>query len=152
MSDLTDDQILNIRRVYLRDEWRTLPAGGISQYNRAVEGNFFTNDQIKAIDDSISRDYEDQLDSIETNKVQERLDAQEDQADADTKGAAERLEGRFRLIAIECISQMTEDPGYGAGQTVKGSTIDGTMSRLRARSKRYAAWIVDRSGGIPIER
>ena len=151
-SDLTEAQILEIRRNYLRDEWNAsspLP-GGMSQMNRALGKNYFTNDQIKAIDESVVRRWDWKLDEIEDQMVSERLEDGDDQATAEAAGAAERLDARYHLIAAVGIGRMADDPGYSAAQTVKGADVQGNRTAMKRQSMEHFAYAG--LGSVELER
>lgn len=127
-SDLTAPQILDIRRNYLRDEWNDAAPnpGGISHYNTAKGRNFFTNDQIKAMDEEVARRWTADLEQNESDSIAD------DMSEADA--AAQRRSSRYHLIAALGLSQIADDPGYTAAQTVKGSDALGNRRAIKRQS------------------
>lgn len=142
MSDLTADQITTIRnRPYLGDKRGESPSfAPISQFNRATGNNFFTDDQIKTLDDTVSRRFATDLDQLEADFKNERIVQGDSDADATTKAAAERLEARYHLIAALGCQQMADDPGYIATQAVKGASIDENRRALYRQAMAHFAF------------
>lgn len=139
MAALTDDQILVIRgRAYLGDRWKDSPSyQGVNQSNVATQSDFFTNDEIRAMDDALARDFSDTLDFAESEATAARLAAGDDQSDADTAGAAARDSARFHLIAGYGLDIMADDPRFTSAHTIKGASIDENRKAMRRQAVKH---------------
>ncbi|HQQ75763.1 MAG TPA: hypothetical protein PLB01_00290 [Thermoanaerobaculia bacterium] len=152
MSDLTDEQILTIRESYLRDRYVRAPVTiAISNYNRSGR-EFFTSDQIKAIDDEIAVTWREVLDDVNAEQVAVRINEGDSQDTADDSGDAMELIARYKLIEAAGIEKMLEDPGFRAslipGDDAKGAEA---MKSWEARIFRNRQWVMGRAGRAAIE-
>lgn len=113
MSDLTAPQIVDLRRNWLRDEWLDSPANrGISYYNTANQKAFFTDAQIKALDDYVLNEYDEELSGLYADKYSARLAFGDDGTTATTVATTSERYARYRLIRAEGYTQMLGDAGF----------------------------------------
>lgn len=150
MADLDTDELLDFRNVWIRDLYDA--SGGTliahSEFNRTRQQNFFTDEQINAINASVENDWEEELDAIWQEKFDERSVNGDDDATCTSKADVQELEARYRIIRVRCREQMMEDPGFQQSlMTIAG--VDALPSTFKAWAERSAAdltWVRSRSG------
>lgn len=120
MSALTAAQITTIRQIYIRDEWTG--NAGLSRFNLAYQKNFFSSEQIKAIDDRLQNEWDEELDELQAKKKNERLDAGDSDATATIEAATARFTAQAKLIQADCLEIMMNDPGFRSSMVVPGSS------------------------------
>lgn len=152
MSDLTDEQIIVIRESYLRDRYVAAPTPVmISNYNHGRR-QFFTDNQIKAIDDEIATTWREILDDVNAEQVAVRIAEGDSYSDAADSGDEMELIARYKLIAAHGIEQMLEDAGFRAslipGEKAKG---DETQKAWERRVFRNRAWVLGKAGRTAVE-
>ena len=152
MSDLNADQITDIRRNWIRDEWRDSPVfRGMSLFNVATKKEFFTDDQIKAIDDYVSNEYAEELSELEFAKTGERIVVGDDETTAATVSSASRTYARYRLIRAEAWERMVNDPWFRSMFEKKDSAL---FDRMTAQIKVDRKFVLGRTGlvTVPLRR
>lgn len=150
MSDLSAGQIVELRRNWLRDEWLDSPAfRGISFYNTAVQRAFFTNDQIKALDDYVANEYSEELTALRIAKVNERLNLGDDQTTADGYGVLAERYARYRLIRAEGFTQMVADAGF---LSVLSKNYAAVLDTMRTQITSDRGFVLQRTGLVVLRR
>lgn len=129
MSDLTVAQITTIRQIYIRDEWTGNT--GLSRFNLAYQKNFLSTDQIKALDDRLVNEWDEELDELYSIKKNERLDAGDSDAVSTTEATTARFTARAKLIQADALELMMQDPGFRSSMVVPGSS---------AKTDLFAGW------------
>src|SRR6516162_3948176 len=102
-TTLTDDQIVDLRNQYTRDEWippeGAQPWSALSRYNKAEKRDYFTNDDIRKIDDRVWATYGLELEAVWDNAHTAWMAyGGLDDADADTWADKAFEDARYRLI------------------------------------------------------
>ncbi len=159
-ANLTNDQIDDFRRVWIRDEYDAsglpiTPVVQLSEYNRSRKAEFFSDAQLQAIYDRVVQDWAEELAAIQYEKETERTTEGDDAATATITGDAIREQACLRLMRVWCRRQMAEDPGYRASLGVGMKTPDAILAEWTRQNTMDLAWVRARSGqfnAIEIER
>lgn len=152
MSTLTVDQITDLRRNWIRDEIREGVGRfrGLSQYNIERQFQFFTDDQITAIDDYVMNEYAEELSDLEWYKQSNRLGRGDTEAEALVSGTASQGYARFRLIRAEAFERMLADAGFRLAFGKDKSPLDGMSIQI----KKDRNFVLRRTGvtTVPLRR
>jgi len=129
MPDLTNDELDELRTVYLRDKYVASPLVTYSHYNRAVKANFFSDDDLQLLNSRVETDFAEELGGVYDEKHDERILAGDNESAAATAAAAERNQAKFRVIRAEARQMMMEDPGFV-----------GSIADEKNRAALFASW------------
>lgn len=150
MSDLLASDIIDLRRNWLRDEWLDSPAfRGISYYNTAAQKNFFTDAQIKALDDYVANEYTEVLTEVALAKTNARMQFGDDSVTASTYGLQAERYARYRLIRAEAYVLMLGDAGFVSTLAKNYANV---LASMESQIKSDRAFVLGRTGLVVLRR
>lgn len=152
-ADLTATELTTFRNTWIRDAWDG--SDGLSEYNRSRATKFFSDASLQQIYDDVLVDYADHLVAIWETHNDERIEAGDDVAEAEASADALRIMAVYKLMRINCRSQMANDPGFRASVTVGEKGPEAIFKQWRTEQADDFAWIESRAGwlgGSTVER
>jgi hypothetical protein len=126
MADLTPEQILLLRRAYIRDRAfpgveadpladppvEAAPAEYLSAFNVSRGVEFFTDAELESLHDAAETVYREELAAVWESKYSERLAYGDGEAEAVAAADAVKESATLRLVRAEALERMMMDPGY----------------------------------------
>lgn len=148
MTDFTSDQLLLIRRSYIRD----LVAGGppptelLSHYNRATQKQFASDADLQAEKVNVERDWQDSLALLVVQRTRERLRFGDSADAASANAQAQLTDTVMKLVTASIIEKMLEDSGYMG--YVPEAVSKAWGQGKRDQINRYRTISLKRQGGL----